>query len=115
MSTEKNKGLSGLLCGLSTALMIISNVIVPIGMVIWLDAVTQRQQDTAVADAMITMVICCACGFIGSIILGVIAKIKNRQSKWATVCIVISSILLVSEMLSIFVFIWIASQYHYYA
>ena len=115
MSTEKGKGLSRLFCGLSTALMIISNVLAPVGMTIWLDAATQRQQDTEAMDAMIVMVICCACGFIGSIILGVIAKIKNRQSKWATVCIVISSILLVSEMLSIFVFIWIASQYHYYA
>ncbi|MBR2550903.1 MAG: hypothetical protein K6E72_01365 [Saccharofermentans sp.] len=115
MSTEKGKGLSGLLCGLSTALMIISNLLAPVGMVIWLDAATQRQQDTDVIDAMIVMVICCTCGMIGSIILAVIAKIKNRQSKWATVCIVISGILLATEILSAFIFIWIASQYHYYA
>ena len=95
--------------------MIISNVLAPVGMTIWLDAATQRQQDTEAMDAMITMVICCACGMIGSIILAVLAKIKNRQSKWATVCIVISGILLATEILSAFIFIWIASQYHYYA
>ena len=114
MSTEKGKGISTVLCGISTALMIICDLVAPIGMFIWLGAATEMNQDTEVIDSMIVTVLCCGAGLIASLILAVIAKIKNRKSKWAVICIVLSSVFFVTGLIAALFFVWVASQYHYY-
>ena len=65
-------------------------------------------------DIMLAVVVCCLIGMIASLILAIVARIKNRKSKWALICIIISSILLATTLLSGLFFVWAASQYHYY-
>lgn len=114
MSAEKGKNIYKVFCGISTALMIICDLIAPVCMFVWYSTASQRQQDTELMDAMLAVVVCCLIGMITSLILAIVARIKNRQSKWALICIIISGILLVTTLLSAFFFIWAASQYHYY-
>ena len=114
MPEEKGKGLSKVLCGLSTGLVVISEILSPVFMLIWLSAATQMQQDTETIDMMLICVACCFGGLILSLILAIIAKVKNRKSKWALVCIIISAVFLVTDAFATFFFIFAASQYHYY-
>ena len=114
MSIDKSARTARLLCGLSTALMIICNLIVPVCLVLWFDAATPRQQDTYALDALVISLLCCGAGMIAALFMAIVAKLKEPASKWAVVNIVILSILLVLGILGVFFTIWAASQYHYY-
>ena len=114
MPEEKGKGLSKVLCGLSTGLVVISEIVSPVCMLIWFSAATQMQQDTETMDKMLICVACCFGGLILSLILGIVAKVKSHKSKWALVCIILSAVFLVADALAAFFFIFAASQYHYY-
>ena len=114
MSEEKGNSLSKVFCGLSTALFVLSEIVSPVCMLIWLGAATQMQQDTETMDMMLICVACCFGGLIISLILGIVAKVKSRKSKWALVCIILSAVFLVADALAAFFFIFAASQYHYY-
>ena len=111
--TSENRKLSTVLCGLSTALMVISCLISPAGMIMWFGAATEYPQDVPLMDKAEIFVIAGGIAICSGLILGIIAKIKNRQSKWAVVCIVLTSIFLLIGVIAAFFFIWAASQYHY--
>ena len=111
--TTENRKLSTVLCGLSTALMVISCLISPVGMFLWFGAATEYPQDVPLMDKAVIFVIAGGIAIFSGLILGIIAKIKNRQSKWAVVCIVLTSIFLLIGVIAAFFFIWAASQYHY--
>lgn len=113
MSEEKGKTLSTVFCGLSTALYVISALVSPVCMFLWLGASIQMPQDTVTMDKMVTAVICCGAVLLISLLFGIIAKVNNRRSKWAVVCIVLSIVFLVIGALAALFFIWAASQYHY--
>ena len=111
--TAENKKISTVLCGLSTALMVISCLISPGGMFMWFGAATEYPQDVPLMDKAVIFVIAGGIAIFSGLILGIIAKIKNRQSKWAVVCIILTSIFLFIGVIAAFFFIWAASQYHY--
>ena len=46
MSAEKGKNISKVFCGISTALMIICDLIAPVCMIVWYSTASQRQQDS---------------------------------------------------------------------
>ena len=114
MSEEKGKTLSTVFCGLSTALYVLSALVAPVCMFLWLGASMQMPQDTEIMDKMVIAVSCCGGVLIISLILGIIAKVNNRRSKWTVVCIVLSIVFLVIGALAALFFVWAASQYHYY-
>ena len=114
MSTDKSTRTFKLLCWLSTALIILCNLVAPVCLFLWFDAATPRQQDTEAMDVLVTTVLCCGAGMIASLIMSIIAKLKEPASKWAVVNIVITSVLLVLGILAAFITVWAASQYHYY-
>ena len=113
-SIDKSVRAAKVLCGLSTALMVICNLIVPVCLLLWFDAATPRQQDTYAIDVLVITVLCCGAGMIAALFMAIVAKLKEPASKWAVVNIVISSILLVLGILAVFFTVWAASQYHYY-
>jgi len=111
--TAENKKLTTVLCGLSTALMAASCLISPVGMFLWFGAATEYPQDVPLMDKAVIVVIAGGIAIVAGLILAIIAKIKNRQSKWAVVCIILTSIFLFIGVIAAFFFIWTASQYHY--
>lgn len=111
--TGKQRKISTVLCGLSTALMAVSCLISPVGMFLWFGAATEYPQDVPLMDKAVIFVIAGGIAIFSGLILGIIAKIKNRQSKWAVVCIVLTSIFLFIGVIAAFFFVWAASQYHY--
>lgn len=114
METEKRRELYTLFCGLSTAFISISAAVSPIVMLIWLAAATERHQDTKLMDTMVVVLICCAVALVASLAMSIAAKIIGKPSKWATICIVLTAISIVLGVLAMLLFVFIASQYHYY-
>ena len=114
MNTDKSMRTFKLLCRLSTILIIVCNLIVPVCLFLWFGAATPRQQDVYAMDVLVITVLCCGAGMLASLIMAVIAKLKEPASKWAVVNIVISSVLLVFGALAVFITVWAASQYQYY-
>jgi hypothetical protein len=114
MPADKSEKTARLLCILSTVLMIICNVVAPVAMFLWLGAATPRQQDKYAMDVIVVTVLGCGAGMIASLIMAIIARLKEPGSKWALVCIIISAILLVTGVLAAFFTVWAASQYQYY-
>lgn len=113
MTTENNK-LSKILCCLSTVLMVVSCLMSPVGMFLWFGAATEYPQDVSMMDKAVIIVLAGGIAVVAGLVLSIIAKIKNCQSKWAVVCIVLTSIFLFVGVLSALFFVWAASQYHYY-
>lgn len=114
MIVDKSERIARVLCILSTILLVLSNIVLPAAMLLWFDAATPRQQDVYALDVLaITFFSCGAC-MLASLVMSIIARLKEPGSKWALVCIIISAILLVTGILAVFFTIWAASQYHYY-
>ena len=114
MTTDKSTRNFLLLCWLSTALIIICNLVAPVCLFLWFGAATPRQQDIYGMDVLFTTVLCCGAGMLASLIMAVIAKLKEPASKWAVVNIVISSVLLITGILTVLITVWAASQYQYH-
>ncbi|MBR3701024.1 MAG: hypothetical protein IKM96_04710 [Clostridiales bacterium] len=112
MTTENSK-ISKIFCSLSTVFMVVSCLVSPVGMFMWFGAATEYPQDVPLMDKAVIFVIAGGIAIFSGLILGIIAKIKNRQSKWAVVCIILTSIFLFIGVIAAFFFIWAASQYHY--
>lgn len=112
MTTENSK-ISKIFCNLSTVFMVVSCLVSPVGMFMWFGAATEYPQDVPLMDKAVIFVIAGGIAIFSGLILGIIAKIKNRQSKWAVVCIILTSIFLFIGVIAAFFFIWAASQYHY--
>jgi len=114
MSVDKSEKAAKTLCAVSTALLILCNLVAPVGLFLWLGAATPRQQDTVALDVLVITLLCCFAGMIASLIMSIIAKLKEPASKWAVVCIVISCVVLITSLLAAFITVWAASQYQYY-
>ncbi len=114
MPADKSEKTARLLCILSTVLMIICNAVAPVAMFLWFGAATPQQQDKYAIDVIAVTVLGCGAGMIASLIMAIIARLKEPGSKWALVCIIISAVLLVTGVLAAFFTVWAASQYQYY-
>ena len=114
MADDKTGKTARLLCVLSTVLLIICYLVAPVAMFLWFGAATPQQQDKYAIDVIGVTVISCGAGMIASLIMAIIARLKEPASKWALVCIIISAILLVTGALTAFFTVWAASQYQYY-
>ena len=114
MSVDQSEKAAKTLCAVSTALLILCNLVAPVGLFLWLGAATPRQQDTVGLDVLVITLLCCFAGMIASLIMAIIAKLKEPASKWAVVCIVISCVVLITSLLAAFITVWAASQYQYY-
>ena len=111
--TDNQIKTSKVLCSFSTILMVISCLVSPVGMFMWFGAATEYPQDVPLMDKAVIVVIAGGIAIVAGLILAIITKIKNRQSKWAVVCIILTSIFLFIGVIAAFFFIWAASQYHY--
>ena len=114
MPDDKTGKTARLLCILSTVLIVICNLVAPVAMFLWFGVSTPRQQDKYAMDVIAVTVLSCGAGMLTSLIMGIIAKLKEPASKWAVVCIVISAILLATGFLAAFFTVWAASRYQYY-
>ena len=99
MTTENSK-ISKIFCSLSTVFMVVSCLVSPVGMFMWFGAATEYPQDVPLMDKAVIVVIAGGVAIVAGLILAIIAKIKNRQSKWAVVCIVLTAIFLFIGLLS---------------
>lgn len=113
MTTENSK-ISKIFCSLSTVFMVVSCLVSPVGMFMWFGAATEYPQDVPLMDKAVIVVIAGGVAIVAGLILAIIAKIKNHQSKWAVVCIVLTAIFLFIGLLSALFFVWAASQYHFH-
>lgn len=113
MPADKSEKTARLLCILSTVLVVICNLVAPVAMFLWFDAASPQQQDKFAVDVIVITVLCCGAGMIASLIMAIIARLKEPGSRWALIMIIISAVLLVMGSLAVFFTVWAASQYRY--
>ena len=113
MPEDKSEKTARLLCILSTVLVVLCNVVAPVTLCLLLSTLTPQQQDDFALDVIVVTLLCCGAGLIASLVMAIIARLKEPGSRWALTLIIISAFILVSGFISTFFTVWAASQYQY--
>ena len=109
LTFDKNITNSMLMCGLATGISCLFFGILPFGVILYLMSVLEKTQ--RYINQSVFILIMCAVGIMGSLVISIIAKIKYRKSKWAVTNIVYITINLVISGLISWFFIWLINAY----
>ena len=109
LTFDKNITNSMLMCGLATGISCLFFGILPFGVILYLMSVLEKTQ--RYINQSVFILIMCAVGIVGSLVISIIAKIKYRKSKWAVTNIVYITINLVVSGLISWFFIWLINAY----
>ena len=109
LTCDKNITNSMLMCGLATGISCLFFGILPFGVILYLMSVLEKTQ--RYINQSVFILIMCAVGIVGSLVISIIAKIKYRKSNWAVTNIVYITINLVISGLISWFFIWLINAY----
>lgn len=109
LTFDKNITNSMLMCGLATGISCLFFGILPFGVILYLMSVLEKTQ--RYINQSVFILIMCAVGIVGSLVISIIAKIKYRKSNWAVTNIVYITINLVVSGLISWFFIWLINAY----
>ena len=109
LTFDKNITNSMLMCGLATGISCLFFGILPFGVILYLMSVLEKTQ--RYINQSVFILIMCAVGIVGSLVISIIAKIKYRKSNWAVTNIVYITINLVISGLISWFFIWLINAY----
>lgn len=89
----KKENQTNIICGLATGVSTMCFVGNPVVCVLWLLSVAQRIPSFITQTNILLIV--CAAGAVGSLAASIVAKVLNKESRWAIVNIIYISILTV--------------------
>ena len=96
MTKEKNKTTSLILCVLSNVIVVLSIIMIPVFVIMLFMA--SLSHNTVAADSLGSLILFGVFGFFVSLVLAIIAKCIYTKSIYAVVCIIISSLAVISTI-----------------
>ncbi len=98
-----------IMCGLATGISCMAFTFLPIGILMYIISILERTK-TYIAQSTFILIVC-GIAVIGSLAASIIAKVKNRKSRWAVTNIIYISINLVTSGLSTWFWVWLMNTY----
>ena len=98
-----------IMCGLATGISCIAFSVLPIGVLMYIISVLERTKQYIAQSTFI--LIACGIAVLGSLAASIVAKVRNRKSRWAVTNIVYISINLVTSGLTTWFFVWLMNTY----
>jgi hypothetical protein len=98
-----------IMCGLATGISCMAFTFLPIGILMYIISILERTK-TYIAQSTFILIVC-GIAVIGSLAVSIIAKVKNRKSRWAVTNIIFISINLVTSGLSTWFWVWLMNTY----
>ena len=96
-------------CGIASGISSIAFTILPAGVLMYIISILERTREYINQAGFI--LISCVAALVGSLAASIFAKVRCRQSKWATANIVYISINLVISGLISWFFVWLMNTY----
>lgn len=98
-----------IMCGLATGISCIAFSVLPISVLMYMISILERTKQYIAQSTFILII--CGIAVVGSLAVSIIAKVKNRRSKWAVTNIIYISINLVTSGLSTWFWVWLMNTY----
>lgn len=97
------------ICGLAIGISCLVFAAIPVAVWLYIMAILERTK--AYINQSVFILVVCGVSVVGSLAASIVAKIKDKRSRWAVFNIVFISINLVISALVSWFFIWVVNTY----